>query len=104
MALGARLVSDDQTLISLRDGHLWGAAPPSLAGKIEARGIGILAVEHLPAAPLALVADLGRTETDRLPPERTITFFDISLPCLHRSDSAHFPAGILHYLRAGRIA
>lgn len=104
MAFGASLVADDQTEISLRDGHLWAAAPAALRGKIEARGIGILAAEHLRAAPLTLAVDLGQKQVDRLPPHSTITIFGVTLPCLHRSDSAHFPAGILQYLKAGRFA
>ena len=104
MAFSARLVSDDQTQISLRDGHLWAAAPSALRGKIEARGIGILAADHLRIVPLSLAVDLGRTEAERLPAQHTITYFGVTLPCLHRSDSAHFPASILQYLKAGRIA
>lgn len=104
MAFGACLVADDQTEIRLRDGHLWAAAPAALRGKIEARGIGILAAESLPAAPLALAVDLGQKEIGRLPLNHKITLFGVTLPCLHGSDSAHFPAGILQYLKAGRIA
>lgn len=104
MAFGACLVADDQTEISLRDGHLWAAAPATLRGKIEARGIGILAAEHVRAAPLSLAVDLGQKEVDRLPPNYTITLFGVTLPCLHSYDSAHFPAGILQYLKAGRFA
>ncbi|MCX8509739.1 MAG: HPr kinase/phosphatase C-terminal domain-containing protein [Rhodobacteraceae bacterium] len=104
MALGAMLVADDQTLIRRQDDHLWAAAPARLAGKIEARFIGILAAPHLSCVPLILAVDLGQSESQRLPPARVITFFDLSLPCLHKSDSAHFPAALLHYMKAGRIA
>ncbi len=104
MAFGACLVADDQTEISLRDGHLWAAAPAALRGQIEARGIGILAADHLHAVPLSLAVDLGQKAVDRLPPHYTITLFGVTLPCLHSSDSAHFFAGILQYLKAGRIA
>lgn len=104
MALGCHLISDDQTRLFLRDDILWAAAVPTLAGRIEARFIGILAAPHLPGARVALAVDLGRTETERLPVDRSIEHFGVSIPCLHRTDGAHFPAGLLLYLRAGRIA
>lgn len=104
MALGCQLVSDDQTRLTCRDDGLWAAPVPTLAGQIEARFIGILSAPHLPTARLALAVDLSRPEADRLPPTRTIEHFGVTIPCLHRVDSAHFPAGLLLYLRAGRIA
>lgn len=104
MALGCQLVSDDQTRLTRRDDGLWAAPMPALAGQIEARFIGILAAPHLPTARLTLAVDLSVAETGRLPPTRTIEHIGVSIPCLHRVDSAHFPAGLLLYLRAGRIA
>ena len=38
---GALLVSDDQTRLTLKDGRLIATAPATIAGRIEARGIGI---------------------------------------------------------------
>jgi len=104
MALGCQLVSDDQTRLTQRDDCLWAAPVPNLAGQIEARFIGILSAPHLPIARLALAVDLSRAESDRLPPTRSFEHFGVTIPCLHRVDSAHFPAGLLLYLKAGRIA
>jgi HPr kinase/phosphorylase len=42
IAMGARLVSDDQTALYVEDGRLYAEAPPSLHGQIEIRGTGIV--------------------------------------------------------------
>lgn len=55
---GARLVSDDQTVLARRGAVLVASAPPSLRGRLEVRGIGICAIEALPSAGLSLVAEL----------------------------------------------
>lgn len=104
MALGARLVADDRTRLGLRAGDLIARAPAAIAGRIEARGLGILAASALDEATIALAVDLGQTETDRLPPDRRLTLLGCSIPLCHGSSSSHFPAAIMQYLRAGRIA
>lgn len=104
MALGCQLVSDDRTILIHRDGQLWASAPAALGGMIEARGVGILAAEAIPTAIVRLVVDLGRMETDRLPAMREIDLLGVALPLVLGSVQAHFPAAILQYLKAGRIA
>ncbi|MDE0056965.1 MAG: HPr kinase/phosphatase C-terminal domain-containing protein [Defluviicoccus sp.] len=63
---GATLVADDQVDIRAAAGRLEASPPPALAGKIELRGLGILAVDWQRSAPLRLAVELL---TDR-PPER----------------------------------
>ncbi len=104
MALGARLVADDRTRLNPRAGRLIARAPSAIAGRIEARGLGILAADALQEAPVTLIVDLGQTETDRLPPERRLILLGCTVPLCHGSSSGHFPAAIVQYLRAGRIA
>jgi HPr kinase/phosphorylase len=104
MAMGCALVSDDQTILVPQDGVLTASAPAALSGRIEARGIGLLAAEPCAAACIILVIDLAQVETDRLPPERRITIQGCTVPLVHRVESAHFPAAILQYLRGGRSA
>ncbi|MGB3147382.1 MAG: hypothetical protein WBA91_06440 [Paracoccaceae bacterium] len=104
MAYGATLVADDQTEIQQRDGRLWATAPAPLRGMIEARGIGILSAEPAAGVTLSLAIDLGRAETERLPPLRNITLFDHPLPCLYKVTAPHFSAMILQYLKAGRFS
>jgi HPr kinase/phosphorylase len=104
IALGCDLVSDDRTALSARDGTLFAAPPAAIAGRIEARGLGILRAPFVAKAAVALVVDLATTETDRLPPERRVTLAGTDLPLVHLVDNDHFPAAILHYLRHGRDA
>jgi serine kinase of HPr protein (carbohydrate metabolism regulator) len=63
---GARLVSDDYTELSRERGKLVARAPARIAGKIEARGVGILELEPLPEAPVCLLVDLDGVP-ERLP-------------------------------------
>jgi HPr kinase/phosphorylase len=53
-------------------------------------------------ATAVLAVDLDRVESDRLPPWRETEILAVALPLLHRVESAHFPAAILQYLKAGR--
>lgn len=103
MALGAALVADDRTRIWAEGGVLMAGAPPGLPALIEARGLGLLRVPALHGpVPLALAVDLGRSETDRLPPERRLDLAGLSLPLVFRSEGAHFPGAVLHLLSFGR--
>ncbi len=80
---GARLVADDQTeLRPVGDGLLAGA-PETIAGKIEARGIGILELPHMDDVPLRLVCDLMDRDGDRvarLPEPAVVHLAGIELP------------------------
>lgn len=104
MALGCRLISDDRCIVTLRDAALWVSAPAVLRGRIEARGIGILAADSLASAPVRLAVDLGRTETDRLPPPREFDLLGQRIPLVLGPVQPHFPPAILQYLLSGRIA
>jgi serine kinase of HPr protein (carbohydrate metabolism regulator) len=65
---GARLVSDDYTIVTAQGGRLLGRAPPTIAGKIEIRGVGLVEMECARDVPLSLAIDLDRVP-DRLPEE-----------------------------------
>jgi serine kinase of HPr protein (carbohydrate metabolism regulator) len=65
---GARLVSDDYTLVDVQDGRLSGRAPPAIAGMMEIRGVGLVEVESAGDVPIALLVDLDRLP-ERLPEE-----------------------------------
>lgn len=70
---GARpeLVADDQVCIEAREtGGLVASPAPTIAGKIEVRGLGIVEVPFLKAARLVLVCDLvGGDDVPRMAPE-----------------------------------
>jgi hypothetical protein len=69
---GAILVSDDRTELTVEEGGLVASPPAALAGLIEVRNLGIVALPHRARAPVALVVDLAPAEPRaRLPePER----------------------------------
>lgn len=80
---GALLVADDQTRLERREQTLVASAPPTIAGRIEIRGIGILEVPSVAEAPLRLVADLVAPErTERLPEPRRCEFLGLSVPVI----------------------
>ncbi|MFN6977753.1 MAG: HPr kinase/phosphorylase [Gemmobacter sp.] len=104
MALGFALVADDRVALTANGGAIEAAAPPGLPAMIEARGIGLLAARLAPPSPIVLAVDLGRTETDRLPPRRVWSWRGISVDCVHGPATGHFPAAIVQYIRLGRAA
>ena len=63
---GFSLVSDDQTIVRRDDGRLIASAPPTIAGKLEIRGIGIVDMEPAGDVPVALLVELT-SEIERLP-------------------------------------
>ena len=63
---GFALVSDDQTLIKKTAGRLTASAPPTIRGKLEIRGVGIVDMEQVDDQPVALVVELT-SEIQRLP-------------------------------------
>jgi serine kinase of HPr protein (carbohydrate metabolism regulator) len=63
---GARLVSDDYTILRARNGRLWAEAPETIAGKLEVRGVGIVELPPATDVPVCLIADLDRI-AERLP-------------------------------------
>lgn len=94
---GARLVSDDALWLRPGPGGPWVHAPRG-AGRIEARGVGLLRVSHCARARLVAVVDLGEEEHERLPPERRVEIGGASLRLLHGSRNASFAAALLVYL------
>jgi serine kinase of HPr protein (carbohydrate metabolism regulator) len=80
------LVADDQVFIATgAKGALLASPPPTLAGKIEVRGLGILELPFLAEAELVLVCDLvGPKDVPRMPPEawERTTLAGIAVPSL----------------------
>ncbi len=78
---GAMLVSDDYTIVAARDGALWASAPPTIAGRIEVRGIGIVALPAAPPTPVALIVRLDAA-MPRLPEPQYRTVEGIAVAAL----------------------
>jgi HPr kinase/phosphorylase len=102
MAIGAQLVADDQTILTLVGQQITASCPPGLAGLIEARGVGLLNAPHISQARLCLVVDMDTPEADRLPDHRQITLLGQRLSLVHGMNSAHFPSSLKHYVLFGR--
>ncbi len=102
IGLGGQLVADDHVEVHRREDALWLTAPQTLAGKMEARHVGILSAPTSPAWA-RLVVDMDRTETTRLPPDRKTLIADVSLPLIHKVENPAFPAMLRAYLEGGRL-
>jgi serine kinase of HPr protein (carbohydrate metabolism regulator) len=61
IGLGAQLVADDRTDLSLRRGKLFASAPRALAGLLEIRGIGIVDLPHARNVRIVLAVELSTT-------------------------------------------
>lgn len=95
ITLGAQLVADDQTLLRLDGQGLVASPHPNIAGRIEARYIGLLRLPYRASANVALAIDLGQTELHRLPPRRTLSLLGRDIPLLHRPPG-HYAANALY--------
>lgn len=102
MAFGAALVADDRTVLTVEDGALIAACPAAIAGRIEARGVGILNAIAEGPAEVSLAVDMGTLEVDRLPPRREAEWLGLAVPLLHKRETPCFAAAVWQYLKAGR--
>jgi hypothetical protein len=59
IAMGARLLADDQTQLFAEDGRLFAEGVSSLHGRIEIRGVGIVALEAAKPSPVVLAVMLN---------------------------------------------
>lgn len=63
---GFRLVSDDQTMVRKVEGRLIASAPPTIKGKLEVRGIGIVEIDSIDDVPVCLLVELSEA-VERMP-------------------------------------
>jgi len=75
---GAILVSDDQTLVVRSGETLLARAPTTIAGCIEVRGIGIIAMPCVEDVPVGLVVRIDGP-VDRMPERRLRTIAGIAV-------------------------
>ena len=67
IAMGARLLADDQTALYVESGRLFAEAPQGAEPWIEIRGIGIVRLPHGTPAPVLFVIHLTNDQPPRLP-------------------------------------
>ena len=79
---GFTLVSDDQTIVRKAGERLIATAPPTIAGKLEIRGIGIVDMETQTDVPVGLIVELT-SELQRLPDDsRQRTILGLPVPLI----------------------
>ena len=79
---GFTLVSDDQTIVRREGDRLIASAPPTIAGKLEIRGLGIVDMETVNELPVALLVELT-SEIQRLPDDsRERPILGVPLPLI----------------------
>ena len=78
---GARLVSDDYTILEARGDRVRAAAPPTIAGKLEIRGIGIVELAAESDVPVCLVAYLD-APPERLPEPKETLLLGTPVPAI----------------------
>lgn len=81
--LSAQLVADDQVVLWRDDNGLWARSPRELAGKLEIRGLGIVALPCLPDARLVLSVEFSPASAiSRMPELETETreFLGVRIP------------------------
>ena len=79
---GFTLVSDDQTIVRKDGSRLVASAPPTIAGKLEIRGIGIVDMERADNVPVALLVELT-SDIQRLPDDsRERPILGVKLPLI----------------------
>ncbi len=84
MESGWTLVADDRVVLSRRGVMLIASPPPSLAGLIEARGVGICRVPFIAEAEAALAVQLvPQDAVERLPQVLSRTLLDVSIPLIN---------------------
>jgi serine kinase of HPr protein (carbohydrate metabolism regulator) len=80
---GARLVADDQVELQRAGERVSVTAPAAIAGLIEIRGVGIVRLEAVAEATLALLVDLvPSAEVERFPETRYEDVLGVKVPLI----------------------
>ncbi|MXQ08067.1 serine kinase [Alphaproteobacteria bacterium GH1-50] len=102
---GAVLIADDRVICTPRSGTdiLWLSPPDTIAGRIEARGLGLIAMPWQEAGAAAVVT-LDKVENARLPERHETVIAGATLPLFHKVESPAFPAILMACLTGERVA
>ncbi|MEO1422553.1 MAG: serine kinase [Pseudomonadota bacterium] len=82
IALGGTLVADDRVELTVEEKGLVARAPAPLAGRVEARGVGILSSIPCADGVLHCVASLDQAPDARMPEPRWWTHLGHTLPLI----------------------
>ncbi len=103
LAYGADLVADDAVVLTHTPAGVLLSSPPNIKGMIEARGVGLLTVNAVEKARLAIVVDLDKTAGARLPAPKWISFFGVKFPLIEGRDLPDLGAIVWCLLGGGQI-
>ncbi len=102
---GARLVADDRVDLERRGEALIARAPAPIAGLLEIRGVGIVAMPHVAAARISLVVDLvPRMAVERLPGDMQEVMLGLPLPRLALDPFDGSTAAKIRYALRAQVA
>ena len=76
------MISDDYTLVRRVDGRLLASPPPTIAGKLEVRNLGILKFDHVDDVPVCLYVDLDRPVERQPEEEAIVSVAGIAIPVI----------------------
>lgn len=79
---GWRLVADDYAHLIASAGSLYAVAPETIAGRMEARGVGVVTTCARDLTRLSLAVDLTGGPVERLPEAASRSFEGVDLPVL----------------------
>jgi serine kinase of HPr protein (carbohydrate metabolism regulator) len=98
----ARLVADDRAELTASQGRLLVRPPPTVAGLIEVRGLGVRRVPYEPVATAGWVVDLAAADAGRIPPEsaQAAQIEGVRLPRLPVAAGADALAAVLAMLHS----
>ena len=86
LALGAKLVADDQCEIVKNNNRFCVSKPASLPKSIEIRGIGLVSVPMVVETSLDWVVDMDEAETERMPDLRFTKIDGYRVPTVFGKD------------------
>ncbi len=104
IALGAKLIADDRTILEDIDGVLVARAPSPIQGMIEARGVGLLNVDTVPCGNVVLAINMDEEEQSRLPDLRYVTYLGHNIALQHKVNAPYFSSAVYQLLTHGRRA
>lgn len=104
MAVGAMLVADDRTDLQRQGQAVIASCPLALSGRIEARGVGILAARPAGPAKIAWAVDLAAGDGERLPQSQSLDVLGVALPLVTTGYRPHLYAALRQLLLDGRVA
>lgn len=101
IALGADLIGDDRIDVRRAGEGLVVSAPDTLAGLIEARGLGLVRVPFRASCALSLLVDLNQPAPERLPSSATRDLLGAPCPVIFGQNRLGLAAILMTALRHG---